>query len=469
MFKMMMKASAVFSMALGATMVAPAGPIGPSPAYAGVFGKDCGGLGQKTCISFNKDKRCNPGLVERRQSGRNICVRKTADRSNERDCGGLNQKTCISLSREKRCNAGLVEMSRSGRNICVRPTTPPPEEKNCGGLNQTTCISFNPAKWCDTGLTVLRQPGRNICIRKADLQPGSDKCGGAYQQRCQNINPAKWCDAGFRNKVQFGKPDICVPDRVRDGRPCGGEGEVVCKSINPAKWCDDGLKKKIRWGQPDICIKKITNKDRLDVAGAVIREIGTENPLARLTKCVKNPRKLASLELAIRERSNNGVNRLLSECGANPNALQDMGKLASLNNGVQGGNDKKFKTLSITVGASGAAGVAAAGGAGILIELKKGPNARWFFTGGVGGGPKAEVVGDVTVGLSRSTIPTRRIGLDHGIGAVVSGHYIVGLSGGVEFEGNSLDFAGISFGAGGGAGVGGAVYKTGAIFPFKDL
>ena len=113
--------------------------------------------------------------------------------------------------------------------------------------------------------------------------------------------------------------------------------------------------------------------------------------------------------------------------------------------------------------------IAAAGGAGIHIELQKSPNARWFFTGGIGVGPKAELVGDITLGLSQSDIPSGRNATDDGISAVVGGHLYVGVSGGVDFAGTSLDIDGFSVGVGGGAGVGGAVYKTGAIYPFRDL
>lgn len=375
MFKALTRTTALMGLALGVTFITPAERVQAS----GFFSKDCGGLNQKTCFHVLPSKRCNSGLVERKQSGRNICVRKSS----------ANDKT-----------------------------------GDCGGLNEVTCISVNPLRHCDKGLTVLRRPGRNICIKKADLSPGSDQCGGLNQQRCKHINPAKWCDDGFRNKIQ--------------------------------------------WGKPDICIRRVTNKDRLEVAGAVIQELGGNNPLANLTKCLAQPSKLGTIKTAINDRSNAGVNWALRSCGANLNQLQDMGRIGTLNNGAQAGADRKFKTLSITVNASGAALVAASGGAGIVIELQDNPNARWFFTGGVGGGPKAEVVGDVTVGLSRAEIPTKRVGLDHGIGAVASAHVGVGLSGGVEFEGNSLDFAGISFGVGGGGGVGGAIYKTGAIFPFKD-
>jgi len=391
----------------------------------------------------------------------------------KQSCGGLNQKTCISVNPAKWCKAGLKVKHQPGRNICVKPKTKPkPKPAPCGGLNQKTCISPNPAKWCKDGLEVKHQPGRNICVneeRKPNRKPGSSECGGLNQIRCQSVNPAKWCDDGFRNKVVVGAPDICVAKRAK--KPCGGLNQDSCFNVNPAKWCDDGLTYKPRMlaGKRGTCIDKVRNSDRIAVAKQVIEELGDNNPLANLTKCIKRPAKLNDLKTAITTRSNNGVNRVLRSCGADLNGLQNMGSMAALNNGAQAGGNKKFKTLSITVGASGAAVVAGAAGAGIVIELKKGPNARWFFTGGIGGGPKAEVVGDVTLGLSRSEIPTARWGFDHGIGAVVSGHYVVGLSGGVEFEGNSLNFAGISFGAGGGVGVGGAVYKTGAVFPFKDL
>ena len=341
------------------------------------------------------------------------------------NCGGLNQKTCFHILPSKRCNAGLVEKKQGGRNICVRKSSGNDRTGDCGGLNQVTCISANPAKWCDDGLVEKRQPGRNICIKEADLTPGSDQCGGLNQQRCKHINPAKWCNEGLKNKIQ--------------------------------------------WGKPDICIRRITNKDRLEVASGVIQELGSNNPLAELTQCLNRPGKIGEVKTAINGRSKNGVFSLISSCGTSLQELKSMGSMATLNNGTQAGNDKFFKTITITVGASGAAAVAGAAGAGIAIELQDDPNARWFFTGGIGAGPKAEVVGDITVGLSRSRLPTARWGFDHGTAAVVSGHFYVGLSGGVDFEQNSLNFSGISFGAGGGVGAGGAVYKTGALFPFRDF
>ena len=350
----------------------------------------------------------------------------------------------------------------------VEPVQASVFDRDCGGLNQKTCISLNPAKWCDAGLKQKRQRGRNICVREDDLpnrRPGSADCGGEGEVTCISANPAKWCNTGYRIQYRAGRDDICVATRRTEG--CGGLNEQSCTHINPARWCNDGLTYKPRLGRRGQCIDKVTNAERLEVTRETIADLGDNNPLANLTKCLKSPQKLGDIQSAIRTRSNGGINRVLRACNADLNSLRDMGSLSSLNNGTQSGN-RGFRTLSITVGASGAAVVAGAAGAGVMIELNRDPNARWFFTGGIGAGPKAEVVGDITVGLSRAEIPTSRIGLDHGIGAVVSGHYIVGLSGGVEFEGNTLNFAGISFGAGGGAGAGGAVYKTGAVFPFRD-
>lgn len=315
------------------------------------------------------------------------------------------------------------------------------------------------------------QPAQAMFAKKA--------CGGLNQNSCIHVNPAKWCNAGLTYKPRIGRRGTCIKKAPKPTKVCGGLNQNSCFHVNPAKWCNTGLsyKPNMLRGKRGTCIKKVTNADRLAVTKTVIQELGDNNPLANLTKCLNKPAKLVQLKDAIKDRSNNGVNRLLQSCGASHTALRSMGNLPALNAGSSTGatvrnanyEDQFFKTLTITVGGSGAAGVAGAAGAGIVIELKKSPNARWFFTGGIGGGPKAEVVGDVTVSLTRSAIPSNRVGLDHGIGAVISGHYIVGLSGGVEFSGNSLNFEGVSFGAGGGVGVGGAVYKTGAIFPFKDL
>ncbi len=352
-------------------------------------------------------------------------------------------------------------------------------KKSCGGLNQKSCVHVNPKKWCKAGLTYKPRIGkRGICIKKVSKpKPKPKPCGGLNQNSCVSPNPKKWCNAGLTYKPRIGRRGTCV---IKPPKPaCGGLNQNSCFHVNPAKWCNTGLsyKPNMLRGKRGTCIKKVRNSDRIAVAKTVIEEIGDNNPLANLTKCLNRSHMLNQLKDAMKDRSRNGVNRLLRACGTSHTALRDMGNLPALNAGTSsganvrsagGGSGGYFKTLTITVGGSGAAWVAGSASTGIAIELKKSPNARWFFTGGVGAGPKAEVVGDVTVGLSRSTIPTSRVGSDHGTSAVVSGHYIVGLSGGVDFAGNTLGFDGISFGAGGGVGVGGAVYKTGAVYPFKD-
>ncbi|GAA4035698.1 hypothetical protein GCM10022213_01130 [Parerythrobacter jejuensis] len=429
---------------------------------------DCGGLNQKTCVSLNPARRCKGNLVEKRQSGRNICVRPSQVES---DCGGLNQKTCVSLNPARRCKSGLVEQRQSGRNICVRPSQ---LETDCGGLDQKTCVNLNPARRCKSGLVEQRQSGRNICVRPSQLERD---CGGLNEKTCVSLNPARRCDAGLSEQRLYGR-NICVrpEDVVEKNDSCGGLGQATCISANPLKWCDKGLVQKRQPGR-NICIEKVTNADRLEVAKSVIEDLGEDNPLARLTQCLGQPSKIGRLRTAMTDRSRFGISALLTECNASISELANMGTDPTLGSnynpastrGASGNPSGFFKTLHITAGGSGAAWVAGTASAGYVIELVSNPNGRWYFTGGLGTGPKAEVVGDVTLALSRSDIPTGGFGLDHGTSAVVSGHYVVGLSGGVAFVGNTLDFDGISFGVGGGLGAGGAVYKNGSVFPFPDL
>ncbi len=441
----------------------------PAPAAAA-----CGALNQKTCISINPSRRCNSGLVEQRQSGRNICVRPAEVKPKPAVCGSLGQKTCININPARRCDNGLVEQRQSGRNICVRPEQLQPEPASCGGLNQKTCININPARRCDAGLAEQRRSGRNICVPEGEVGPKERNCGGLNQKTCINVIPAKRCEAGLVEQALYGR-NICVrpQDLVEKDETCGGLGQVSCISANPAKWCDSGLVQKRQPGR-NICIKGVTNADRLDVAKTVLKDIGDNNPLTRLSECLAQPAKLARLRDAMSDRDRNGISTLLTECDASISELASMGTIPALNApssvpGESGNPDGFFKTLHITAGASGAAWVAGTGSAGYVIELVSRPNGRWYVTGGIGGGPKAEIVGDVTVALSRADIPTGAFGFDHGTSAVISGHLKVGVSGGIAFVGNTLEFDGVSFGVGGGLGAGGAVYKNGSVFPFPDL
>lgn len=81
------------------------------------------------------------------------------------NCGGLDQKTCIHILPSKRCNAGLVEKKQRGRNICVRPSSIGDTTGGCGALNQNSCWSLNPSKWCDPGLIYKPTgvPGKGRC------------------------------------------------------------------------------------------------------------------------------------------------------------------------------------------------------------------------------------------------------------------------------------------------------------------
>lgn len=161
MFKAITQATAVMGLALGATFIAPAERV-----EARNFGSsDCGGLNQKTCISLNRNKRCDSGLVEKKQSGRNICVEPSTPGDKTGGCGALNQVTCITLIKSKRCDAGLIEVTQRGRNICIKDEIGADTTPDCGGLDQKSCWSGRISQWCDAGLIYKpgALPGKGVC------------------------------------------------------------------------------------------------------------------------------------------------------------------------------------------------------------------------------------------------------------------------------------------------------------------
>ena len=161
MFKTITKISAVMGLAMGASFVTPIERAQAS----GFASSDCGGLNQKTCISLNRNKRCDSGLVEKRRSGRNICVKPSTPGDTTGGCGALNQVTCITPIKSKRCDAGLIEAKQRGRNICIKDEIGADTTPDCGGLDQKSCWSRRASEWCDPGL-----------IYKPGVLPGKGRC-----------------------------------------------------------------------------------------------------------------------------------------------------------------------------------------------------------------------------------------------------------------------------------------------------
>lgn len=161
MFKTFTQVSAVMGLALGASFVTPSQPV----QAAGWGSSDCGGLNEKTCISVWPSKRCDAGLVEKKQRGRNICVRPSSPGDRTGGCGGLNERTCISVLPSKRCDAGLIEVKQPGRNICIKDELGADRTPNCGGIGQASCWSLKASEWCDPGLLYKPGglPGRGRC------------------------------------------------------------------------------------------------------------------------------------------------------------------------------------------------------------------------------------------------------------------------------------------------------------------
>lgn len=163
MLKTFTQVSAVMGLALGASLVTPTQPAVQAAGQGS--SSDCGGLGQKTCISVWPSKRCDAGLVEKKQSGRNICVRPSSPGDKTGGCGGLNENTCISVLPSRRCDTGLIEVKQRGRNICIKDEMGADQTPDCGGIGQASCWSLKASDWCDPGL-----------IYKPGALPGKGRC-----------------------------------------------------------------------------------------------------------------------------------------------------------------------------------------------------------------------------------------------------------------------------------------------------
>jgi hypothetical protein len=154
MFDTIPKATALLSIA-GLLALALAGQ-----AHAG---RDCGGLNQKSCWHVDPNKWCDGNLQYKPTGvpGKGTCVK----REPKKACGGLNETTCISVNPAKWCDAGLVQVRQSGRNICVRDEMGVDTSRGCGGEGEKSCWSMRPSQWCDAGLIYKPGgvPGRGRC------------------------------------------------------------------------------------------------------------------------------------------------------------------------------------------------------------------------------------------------------------------------------------------------------------------
>ncbi|MEL7188732.1 MAG: hypothetical protein AAGK17_04195 [Pseudomonadota bacterium] len=65
----------------------------------------------------------------------------------------------------KRCDAGLIEVKQRGRNICIKDEIGADPTPNCGGVDQKSCWSARARNWCDPGL-----------IYKPGIVPGKGTC-----------------------------------------------------------------------------------------------------------------------------------------------------------------------------------------------------------------------------------------------------------------------------------------------------
>lgn len=345
------------------------------------------------------------------------------------------------------------------------------EAKNCGGLNEKSCWSPNPAKWCEDGLKYkpTGAPGKGTCVKKKKKK--KKKCGGLGESSCWNASPAKWCEGDLKYKPS-GVPGkgTCVS---RAKKKCGNLNQSSCWNVNPKRWCNDDLKYKPK-GIPGkgTCVLRVEDDDLKDVASDVVdklKEFGSNNPLASLRSCLKQPQKQAQLISALNEKSKNDVNRILGECNASPDALASfasdvLGDFSE--SGANGGARSASSTrsgsassrgdvvnLSLSGLASAGAGVGIGGGVGYRIELRSDPQARFFVAGDVSVGFGLSAGVDVAVGLNYGEMPTNHWAREGGASVSYSGKAVYGGGVAIDFGTDSVVPSGFTLSGGAGAGV----------------
>ena len=382
-----------------------------------------------------------------------------------KNCGGLNQKSCWNINPAKWCNTGLkyVGTGKPGDGRCVKPrpkpkpvVQPKPERKPaCGGLNQKSCWNVNPAKWCNTGLKYVGtgKPGDGRCVKPQPKPERKPACGGLNQKSCWNVNPAKWCNTGLKY-FGTGKPGDgrCIKPGSDPTPNCGGENQKSCWNPNPRHWCDDGMSY-----SPGVlpnqgtCYRKLSKAEYKAAAKRMyetVKALGVENPMFRLRTCLLVPGNLSQLKNAMKERSKNGINRILSICGVSPQALKSYGER------VLGAPPR---TLEIGLSGGVMAGVGIEGSVSYAIPLVPRPDGRFFLTNGLGGGAGLAGGVDVTVGLTAEEMPIKDYVSEKGRSINFSGKALAG--GGVSIDFPERDITPHGFTISGGVGAG-AEYGT---------
>lgn len=365
--------------------------------------------------------------------------------------------------------------------ICALFSTGQAQAKSCGGLNQSSCWNVNPAKWCNGNLQYKPTgvPGKGTCVkRKSKRAKPKSSCGGLGQKSCWNVNPAKWCSGDLQYKPK-GIPGKGTCE-ARAKKNCGGLNQQSCWNINPARWCNDNFKYKPT-GVPGqgTCILRVEDNDLKEVASSVVdrlKQLGDDNPLTNLRTCLKRPQTQAQLIEALNSKSKNGVNALLRQCNASPQALAQFasdvlgtfnseaagGSVARSSAGVatrsnSSGNRGNAVNLSISGVASGVAGVGFEGGVGYRIELRSNPEGRFFVAGGLSTGFGLSGGADVAVGLNYGQMPTAHWAREPGVSVGYSGKFAYGGGVSIDFETDSIIPSGFTLsggiGAGGEAGV----------------
>lgn len=174
-----------------------------------------------------------------------------------------------------------------------------------------------------------------------------------------------------------------------------------------------------------------------------VKQLGADNPMVSLRLCLMRPEILDKLKEAMRGRSENGINRLLRECGADPRSFIDYGELVL---------DSAPRALAIELGIGVTAGVGGEAGIGYVVPLQRNPDGRFYLTGGVGGGTALTAGGDVGVGISWETVPENHWAKEREMVVNFSGKVLAGGGVSVAFPQGIAVPSGVSIAGGVGLG-----------------
>ena len=232
----------------------------------------------------------------------------------------------------------------------------PAEAASCGALNQRTCTVFErPGKPCNAGLRMTSAVGGK-CVKPRKKPPSKPKprCGGLNQNACTVLQrPGKPCNAGLALTRAIG-------------------GKCVAKGFDGKRALASGRR-------------------QIDAAKAV-------------AACMARPERKARFKKLVDRRATAEASRIVERECLPAQRRADLRRPMDAGDG----NAKRFRILTIGLGAG--VQVVGAGGveSGVAIDLDGKKKARFYTVAALGAGIGVGIGADLLVSLSRDAMPSQK-------------------------------------------------------------